>query len=466
MRFIDREKEIEYLKESAELSKTKLFTVSLSGLRRIGKTRLLFELLKEKDIYFFVNKDKTSKSLLEEYEETLKDRKILTKLESLKNWEQFFEVLFGRFQGIIVFDEFQNFVNVDKPIFGILQKYIDMNEKKKDLLLIFSGSIIGMMKKLFSKKEPLYGRLKRKLDIKQLDFSDVVKMCHELKIRDTKEIVMLYAIFGGFPKYYVSIEDENLKGGNFEKIMERLFLMQDAVLEDEVSQILSLEFGKRSGVYYDILAAIANGSTRISEIASFLRKKETALTRQINELINYFELVGVEKPVVNGKSLLFIRHPLIKFWFRFFYRNISSYKRREKWLIERIKGEINSYVGREFENVCREALIKANFFEFTKIGRWWGYKREEGERKSIEIDIVALNDNTKEILFGECKWQNKVDASKVLWELREKAKYVKWYNEERKEHYAIFAKSFKEKAKQEGLLLFDLKDIEKALKSV
>jgi len=57
-----------------------------------------------------------------------------------------------------------------------------------------------------------------------------------------------------------------------------------------------------------------------------------------------------------------------------------------------------------------------------------------------------------------------VNAEKVLAELKEKAQHVQWNNQKRKEHYAIFAKSFKKKFKQKGIHLYDLEDLEKAFK--
>ena len=56
---------------------------------------------------------------------------------------------------------------------------------------------------------------------------------------------------------------------------------------------------------------------------------------------------------------------------------------------------------------------------------------------------------------------------KVCKELAEKSEYVKWHNEERKESFAVFAKSFSKKIKDfEGkkVYCFDLKDLEKSLK--
>jgi len=466
MKFINRKTEMNVVKECKSLSDKKLFSLCVFGLRRIGKTRLILESIKDRDLYFFVNKDKQSESLLKEYEDILKSRNILTEFEFIETWDIFFIILFKRYKGTVVFDEFQNFMYVEKSVFGILQKNIDLNENKKGIFLIFSGSTIGLIKKIFSDgKEPLYGRLKRRLNLKELSFSYVIKLCNGLNIKNLKDIITLYSVFGGFPRYYVAIEDENLKGKTPEEIFEKFFFVENAVFEEEVSTILSLEFGKRRGTYYNILTAIAQGNTKISKIASNLQKKETTLTRQINELTNYFNIVNVKKQICGKKTIMNIGHPLMNFWFRFFYKNLSRYKMRDEVFIKKIKVDINNYVGKRFEKVCEEFLEKNQIFKFDLIGKQWGkIKGAEKGKNTYEIDICAINEKTKEILFGECKWKNKINPKKVIEELKEKSKHVNWYNDKRKEYYAIFAKSFKQKIKEENVFLFDLKDLNKALK--
>lgn len=80
-------------------------------------------------------------------------------------------------------------------------------------------------------------------------------------------------------------------------------------------------------------------------------------------------------------------------------------------------------------------------------------------RNTFELDIVALNNEKREILFAECKWNDDVDANNILCLLKGKAKFVEWNTGKRKEYYAIFAKSFSERIP--GVMLFDLKDMEK-----
>lgn len=466
MEFINREKEQRLIKELKELSKNKFASLCIYGLRRIGKTRLILESLDGSDLYFFVNKNKQSESLLKEYENTLKSKKILTELESLKNWEDFFRILFERYNGIIAFDEFQNFSHVDRTIFGVLQKNIDLNENKKGILMIFSGSTVGLIKKIFfDGKEPLYGRIKSRLQLKQLPFSNIIKICKELNIKNIEGIITLYAVFGGFPRYYVAIEDEKLNGRKPYQIFEKFFFVENATFEDEVNTILSLEFGKRRGVYYDILAAIASGNTRISEIASFLRKKETGLTRQINELINYFNIVGIKKQIYGKKTAMFIEHPLMNFWFKFFYKELSRYKRREKIFIDKIKENINLYVSERFEIICKEFLMnsKAIPFDFTIIGNQWGKFKGEKGKNTYEIDILALNEKEKKALFCECKWQYNVNAEKIVKGLSEKVMHIPRYDKNMDTSFAVFAKSFSKHLNEfEGkkVYCFDLKSIE------
>jgi len=96
--------------------------------------------------------------------------------------------------------------------------------------------------------------------------------------------------------------------------------------------------------------------------------------------------------------------------------------------------------------------------KIARINNWWGSANIEGQRKEIEIDFVA-DDNEDKIMFIECKWKDNVDAKKLLDELKEKSKFVKWREGTRKEHYCIIAKSFARKTDEDNALLFDLKGI-------
>jgi AAA+ ATPase superfamily predicted ATPase len=471
MRFIDREEELQALSEMEELSKQKFWIAAIIGPRRVGKTRLVLEFMRDRGLYFFVNKNKSSEALLSEFSELLRQKKITSELEEIKSWDSFFETLVRRYRGVAVFDEFQNFTFVDKSVFGILQKTFDLNEDRP-LLMILTGSTTGLMKKLFrSRKEPLYGRIKRRLELRPLDFPSVLEMCRKLGFGRLEDAVALYSIFGGYPKYYVAIEDNGLQGKSLEEILEVFFFQKDAVLEDEVQVILHQEFGKRSGLYYSILEAVASGNNSISEIASYLRTGPTSITRQVNELINYFGILRLERPVVWGekKGLLFINHPLLHFWFRFFYKNYSLYQRRDPSLEEAVKEQLNSFIGSRFEELCREFVVQRMVADsplhFTRFGKQWGKIPGAEKGKNVfDVDIVALSEEGV-MLLVETKWRDVGlgEARNILNELQQKAGYIQWPCKRRELGLIARRIEGKERLREEGYFAFDLRDLEKAV---
>ncbi|HUW66550.1 MAG TPA: DUF234 domain-containing protein [Candidatus Nanoarchaeia archaeon] len=93
-------------------------------------------------------------------------------------------------------------------------------------------------------------------------------------------------------------------------------------------------------------------------------------------------------------------------------------------------------------------------FKFNKMGGWWF--------KDKEIDIVAMNENAREILFVECKWSrlNENDVKCIFELLKEKSGHLMWNNDNRIEHFGLMAKKIqnKEKFRKEGFIVFNLED--------
>jgi len=221
----------------------------------------------------------------------------------------------------------------------------------------------------------------------------------------------------------------------------------------------------------NILRAIGDGNTKIAEISNFTGIEAKKLYPYL-EILENTGFVKRKEPLLGKKrqSIFLIEDNFLDFWFRFIHKYRAYIELdRVVEIRQKILSEINSFVGRKFEKVCEDFVRKK--FNFLNVGRQWGkipkeFKPERG-RDTYEIDIVALNEKTKEILFIECKWKNKVNAEKICKELAEKAKYVEWNNEDRKESFAIFAKSFSKKIKKfEGkkVYCFDLRDLERIMK--
>ena len=465
MRFVDRVFELKELAAMQALAKKKLFVAALFGLRRVGKTRLLLEFLKGKGIYFFVNKNKTSADLLDEFQRILKKKGILGEMETVSGisaqpvsntWETFFDVLVKRSAEPVVFDEFQNFGFVEPAVFGILQKNIDLNESRPGFFIL-SGSLIGLMKNLFKgSKEPLYGRIKNGMKLEPLDLEPCLEIGRILGL-EKEELLKTFFIFGGFPKYFVAIEDFGLQGKKAEEILDALLLAKDAPLEEEITGILSQEFGARSGTYYSILEAIANGNNTLSSMASSLSTNPTSITRQVKELRDHFELIEFEMPFEGKRGIYKIKHPLAQFWFSQIYKDYSGYAARKPEFLQKLKKNLNLFYGKAFENPARQFLTVTLELEETK--RQWG-KIQGAKKGENTYEIDCIGKDAKNTYAFEFKWKELSyrETLVVLKTLQAKTGHLNKKLTHAK--FGIVAKKIdnKQKIKNEGYLAYDLED--------
>jgi len=456
--FVNRKKELNFLNNSHKKNASQLIVIY--GRRRVGKTELLKKFIsKHKHSYFLCEKSSISKNiqkLSEILDEYLKGD-LLSK-SNIDDFEDFFKLFLNLKKNkeklVIVLDEFPYLIELNNSITSIFQKIWDNHLKnRKDITLVLMGSSISMMEtEVLGYKSPLYGRRTAQWKVAELEISCLKEFLPKTKFED---ILYSYSIFGGIP-LYLQLFDESK---NIIKNISNLFLWKGGFLYEEAENILKQEFREPKN-YKLILQAICEGKRKSGEIANTTGIDKTAISRYM-EILESLSITGYELPLLavprSKHRHYFIKDNYFNFWFKF----ISPLKTKieegkEKDVLHRIKKGLNTYFGAIFEDICTKAFYKKNLFEFDKIGRQWG-KTKTG---TYEIDIVGINENKKEILFAECKWQNKVDAKKILSELKEKTKHINWNNETRKETFAIFAKSFKTKDVK-GVKLYDLKDLEK-----
>jgi AAA+ ATPase superfamily predicted ATPase len=446
MEFKDRKKETKELNELFNTDKFELLI--LYGRRRIGKTELILHTTqKKKRIYYLAvgerNIDKFYEVCLKEFPE-------------VSNLKKDYEILFNYLKDkaeVIILDEFQNLVKEDNNILHTLQSLVDTNLKNSKLKLVLLGSSVSMINsKVLAYQSPLYGRRTATIKLKSVSLSDLHEFFSGFSM---EELIEIYGFADGIPYYLIKL-DRPLWNWLKEEIKQ-----EKSFLRDEVDFLMKYEFDDPS-TYKLILQAIANGKTKINEIKDFVKLQRTDISPYLKNLIEV-DLIEREIPandnVKSRNGRYYLKDNFLKFWFRYIYPNLS-------WIvsgifdISSIKKDYSEYLGKIFEDVVKQYLIKSSPFKLTKIGRWW--------HKDKEIDLIGINESTEEILFSECKWSENVDCERILKDLSDKTKSFDWKNKSRKESYAIFAKSFKKKITEfEGkkVYCFNLKDIEKELKT-
>ncbi len=427
--------------------------IIIYGRRRIGKTALILEATKNmKRLYYMALEKNNLKSFYE------KSMSLFPEISKLKaDWEILFDYLKDKVQ-VIIIDEFQNMIKEDKSILSVFQRIVDSSQSSNLKIVLLGSTVSIITSKVLSYKSPLYGRKSLSMKLKPIKFLNLTEFFPNKKIH---ELVEIYGFTDGLP-YYLTKIDKNISFWDW--LDENLV---DFV--DEMDFLMKYEF-EDVGTYKSILYAIALGKTKLNEIKEVTGLKRTDLSSYLKNLIevDFVErIVPVTESPKSKKGRYYLKDNFLRFWFRYIYPNLSSIE-EGVFDINLIKSDYNRYLGLVFEKICKQFLvemIKQGIFpKFTKIGKQWGNIPKE--RKSYEIDIVAINEHTKEILFCECKWKDKVNPKQICKELVEKSTYVNWNNNNRKEYFVIFAKSFKEKISEfEGYKVwcFDLNDLENYL---
>lgn len=453
IRFIDRIEEMKILEKDWNSQKNAFIVVL--GRRRIGKTTLINNFVKNKEGIRYTAEDVNKRVQINEFRTIiaahLKDE-FMAKQEIIE-WSELFSYLAKNLdkdkKEYIWIDELSYLIKNDPAITSALQKFIDGFIRNSKTFLIASGSLFGLMsEKVLSHASPLYGRRTRDFLLKPIPAAFV----REFLAFDFEDCIKTMLTINGIPEY-LNVAAKNKK---YEEFILTEFLSPEGYFYREPTYLLSQEF-KEIKTYFSIINAIAYGNSKPAEIANFAGIKTREIYPYLELLIQY-GFVARETAILgdNKRGIYHISDNFFDFWFNLVHKNRENIERRA---YKPTENEINQFLGKRFEIFIRENFTTF-FRNFDKSGRWW--------QKERELDIVAINELKKEILFAECKWQERIDAEKIIAELIESAKQVEWKNTERTESYAIFAKSFRKKINEIGgkkVFCIDLKDIEKSLKA-
>lgn len=414
MKFYDRIKELESLRQMLEQSKKSACFTAIIGRRRIGKTSLLMESVKdEKYLYLFVSR-KNEQLLCNQFQREASEAIGIQIFGSITDFRTFFEqlMIFAINEPFtLIIDEFQEFERVNKSIFSDIQDVWDRYKDKSKINFIACGSIYSMMKRVFeNEKEPLFGRLTSKIILRPFSITTLKEILKDYNTNfGSEDIFCLYLITGGVAKYIALLMEAGAT--NKEKMIKYVTRLDSPFLTEGRDLLIS-EFGKEYGTYFSILQLIASGKTAQNEIDSIIEKNTG--TYLVNLELEY-SLIQRNKPIFSKPESRNIRWSLndnfLLFWFRFIYPNQSMIElgKNEK-MTEYIQLNYEQFSGLILERYFREKITEEE--SITQIGNFW-------DKKGVnEIDIVAIDAIRKKAIIAEVKRnKNKINIS----ELKDKA---------------------------------------------
>ncbi|MEA1883951.1 MAG: ATP-binding protein [Thermotogota bacterium] len=460
--FIGRESELELLEKRYSENQFNLFIVY--GRRRVGKTTLLKKFSENKPSIFFVGEENNDRLSLERFSATILDYyKLSTMIDSFGDWEKAFTFVAEKAMDqklVLILDEFPFLARSNPSLPSLLQNLIDHQLKNTKLFLIICGSSMSFMEKeVLSYKSPLYGRRTGSLLVEPFGFDDSEKFFPEYSKEDR---FRAYSILGGVPQY---LEAFNSSVPLAENIKENI-LRKGSLLYNEPRFLTMQEF-RNPSIYNSIIETVADGYTRLNEIASKIGEKPDKTSKYMTSLL---DLKIIEKiyPVGHTKRSRKSIYRLKDHFFRFYYRFITKhFSLLEQGMIDHVYHRLispclSAFFGLSYEEVCREYLIRENTlmrlpFVFNEIGSWWG--NNPIKKQEEEIDILAVNE--KQCIVGECKWRNKKTGTDVFKRLVEKSQLLPY----EKTYYYLFSKSgfeeklIKEASDNEGLTLVEFQEL-------
>ncbi len=451
--FIDREEELSALEKLNNENKAQL--IIFYGRRRVGKTALLQEFIKNKKNSLFFMSD-ISENILSIFSRVVSEKFRYTNFD---NWDDFFDFLFDISQNerfIVVIDEFQYLYTVLKAWPTILQRKWEKLKNSK-ILLILSGSLISSINKIsLGYGSALYGRKTGEIELKPLKYYDSIKFFNG----KLKEKIEAYMILGGVPRYLEEFTYDNIDDNILDKILNK-----NSYLYNEPLNILYEEFRDFSS-YFSVLYSIASGSTRFNEISD----KSKIAQNKLSKILMILERSGIIKKEesliknsVKNKSLYYIKDNYFSYWFNFIYPNRSALELEDtRPVLKNIKEQEHTFYGKRFELLSREIIIQKRMdfpFIISNIGYSWGKLNNiVNGKNTYEFDITFEDFNKKNIAIFEVKYKT-LDYLEAIKIIKEKMDIYNNLNLHRKALFGIIAYKIIGKEKIENFYAYDYRDL-------
>lgn len=377
------------------------------GRRRVGKTTLLQEFSKGRNSIFYPAQEKNDSLNLADFSQMVQmhfDGRVFSFFEG---WKDAFAYIDAKATSrtVVIIDEFPYIAEENPSVKSILQHAIDHSWKANpNIMLVLCGSSISFMESdVMGAKSPLHDRQTSSLELLPFDYLDSAKFFPNYT---NEQKLLAYGILGGVPRYLEAFDPHlSIQENVAEKIVRN-----GAYLYEEPMNLLRAEL-RSPNTYNSILAAIAGGRNRLTEIANYVHEEPGKVSKY---LISLQSLRLIEKRVPCGegpssrKGIYSLCDNYFTFWFRYLFDNGAYYSMLgPDTAAEQILADLPNLMGSAFEGICREYLVRcarAGKLPFVpqQMGRWWG--TNPVIRAQDDVDILLLGKGRKQAAFVECKF--------------------------------------------------------------
>jgi AAA+ ATPase superfamily predicted ATPase len=440
IKFIGRNNELKKLSSLDNRRAASLVTIS--GRRRIGKSRLAMEYANNKVFYRFSGLPPTSsvnsQAQRDEFSRQLSDQSGLPYLKT-NDWSELFLLLSQKTNQknvVVLLDEISWMAGSDRNFLGKLKNAWDLYfSYHPGLTLILCGSVSAWIEQNIISSTGFFGRISENIRLEELALPDSIDFLTMMGFNySLSEKVMIVSILGGIPWYLEQIDPclSALKN------IQRLCFQKDSLLLEEYQHIFDDFFGKRSARFKLIIELLAKKTCTYAEIATGIDyQKGKSLSQYLNELA----LSGFIKKdytwSIKSKQISRISHyrlsdNYLRFYFRYMENKSEQIKQGsyDDTSIDTLPG-FESMLGLQFENVIlSNRLLIHNALNLSAheivVSNPY-FQRRNSKQEGCQVDYL-IQTKFKTLYFCEIKFtRNKINKT-VIAEMKEKLKKIKLPN--------------------------------------
>jgi len=385
--FLCRNNEINDLKNVLKSSGK---AIILYGKRRVGKTSLLKEIMKDEPcIYYECLKDSLESNILSFKDSLSRSGYIIPNYVSFSSFIDVFEYIESVNKKVnVIIDEYPYLKEMTNPntVDTMFQKIIDSVLKNCNLILC--GSSVKIMNELLTEGNPLFGRFALIINLPELNYVEVSGFYPDKTIY---EKIAFYSCFGGSPYVNECINPVlSLKENIINLFLDEknpVFNYADNVLISDATNILQ---AKR------IVSVLGNSKEKYSKLEEKLDKEKTG---KINTALKSLLELGIVKKVfpINTptdikKSYYEINDNAIRFFYTYVQNSRSALITIGKNLFydSYIAPSIDTYISHRFEEQVRMyfSLLahKGCLSDVKNIGTYYFDNPEE--KSNGEFDVA------------------------------------------------------------------------------
>jgi uncharacterized protein len=418
--FFGREDEKKKLNELLESDRAEF--LAIYGRRRVGKTYLISEFLKDKGIYFEITGSKKAPKS-EQLRNFFREFSLLFPDETIdvcpKDWGEALSLLTSalakipRNQKIILFfDELPWLASPRSGFLRALDYFWNRHASRmRNMKLIVCGSAAAwMIHNVINDKGGLYGRLSAQMRLDPFTLAEVEKLLVLRGIRlDRKQLITLYMAIGGIPKYLNFIKP----GMSAAQMLNEYCFKAQGFLFQEFPKLFKSLFDSADR-HVKIVKILAKNRYGLQQSQIF-KKAGLSIGGNASATLEELEESGFIMSVPQFGKNVKERQWRLSDEYSFFYltwvediRNTILRKSDpEYWMKQQISQKWLTWAGYAFENIClkhvskiKEALGLAGISTIETQWSFHGSQKSDGAQIDLVIDRADNCINLCEIKFS------------------------------------------------------------------